>query len=114
MIDGMPGEQPVDATEFATRHPLLVVAGCYLADERLLGWLAAYAYAGGHLILGPRTGYSDAEGRARAEVAPATLSECAGVSYGEYSNLTTNVPLVSTPERWQLIRSTNKSMPADT
>ncbi|WP_211231838.1 beta-galactosidase [Amycolatopsis balhimycina] len=98
VIDGTPDGQPVDAAEFATRQPLLVVAGCYLADERLLGWLAAYADAGGHLILGPRTGYADTEGRARAEIAPAKLTEYAGVSYGEYSNLTTNVPLVSTPD----------------
>jgi beta-galactosidase len=41
--------------------------GLYLADDTTLDWLAAYAHAGGHLVLGPRTGYADHEARARHE-----------------------------------------------
>src|SRR3982074_1087164 len=41
-----------------------------LAAAAPLDWLAAYAYAGGHLVLGPRTGYADHEARARHEPAP--------------------------------------------
>ena len=49
----------------AAELPVLVVPGLLVADDALLDWLRAYAAAGGHLVLGPRTGYGDAEGRAR-------------------------------------------------
>ncbi len=37
----------------------------YAADDAVLDRLQAYAEAGGHLVLGPRTGYGDHEARAR-------------------------------------------------
>ena len=43
--------------------PVLVVPALFTASEGDLDRLAAYAGAGGHLVLGPRTGYADAEGR---------------------------------------------------
>jgi beta-galactosidase len=76
-------------------HRVVVVSGLYLADDATLDWLVAYAEAGGHLVLGPRTGYGDPEGRARAEVAPARLREAAGVRYDEFSNLTAALPVTS-------------------
>ncbi|WP_344190402.1 beta-galactosidase [Kribbella karoonensis] len=72
-------------------HPVLVVPGLYLADDELLAQLVAYAEAGGHLVVGPRTGYADREARARTDVQPAGLAAAAGVSYDEYSNLTTDL-----------------------
>lgn len=71
----------------AAEVPVLVVPGLLVADDPLLMWLLEYAAAGGHLVLGPRTGYGDAEGRARLEVKPALLAEPAGVHYQEFSNL---------------------------
>jgi beta-galactosidase len=68
-------------------HPVVVVPGLCLADDDLLARLVAYAAAGGHLVVGPRTGYADREARARTEVQPAVLSAAAGVWYDEYSNL---------------------------
>jgi beta-galactosidase len=85
------GEDPAD---FADRRPVLVVPGLYIADDATLDWLVAYAEAGGHLVLGPRTGYGDEEARARAEVAPARLSEAAGAWYEEFTNLAEPVPVV--------------------
>ncbi|WP_194911028.1 beta-galactosidase [Catenulispora rubra] len=76
----------------AGRHPVLIAAGLYLADDATLDWLAAYAHAGGHLVLGPRTGYGDQEARARHEPAPARLVEAAGVWYDEFSNLDAELP----------------------
>ncbi len=78
------GLAPADA---ARLHPVLVATGLYVVEDDMLDWLLAYAAAGGHLVLGPRTGYGDHEGRARAESAPARLREAAGVAYDEFCNL---------------------------
>ena len=59
----------------------------YIADDATLDWLAAYAAAGGHLVLGPRTGYADHEARARTEPAPGTAGRGGGGRYDEFSNL---------------------------
>jgi len=73
--------------------PVLVVPGLYLADDALLKQLMAYAAAGGHLVVGPRTGYADHEARARTATMPAGLAAAAGVSYDEYSNLSAELPV---------------------
>ncbi|HEX8868000.1 MAG TPA: beta-galactosidase trimerization domain-containing protein, partial [Lentzea sp.] len=69
------------------QHRVLVVPALHLADDATLDRLAAYAHAGGHLVIGPRTGYADQEARARRERAPGRLVEAAGVHYDEFSNL---------------------------
>ncbi|MEV8098444.1 beta-galactosidase [Kitasatospora sp. NPDC085879] len=79
--------------EAARRHPVLVAPALYLAEDSLLDWLAAYAHAGGHLVLGPRTGYADHEARARHEPAPARLVTAAGAWYDELSNLSADLPV---------------------
>jgi beta-galactosidase len=76
---------------------VLVVPALYLAADSTLDWLAAYADAGGHLVLGPRTGYADHEARARQEAAPGRLTDAAGVSYDEFSNLVREIPVRSAP-----------------
>ncbi len=82
-----------DPSAFAASHPVLVVPGFYVATDSELIFLRDYAAAGGHLVVGPRTGYGDHEARARPAVAPAFLSDAAGVSYDEFSNLDTPVAL---------------------
>ncbi|TYB64327.1 beta-galactosidase [Nonomuraea sp. PA05] len=84
------GEEPAVV---AGRHPVLVAAGLYVADDATLDWLAAYAAAGGHLVIGPRTAYADHEARARREVQPARLAEVAGAWYEEFSNLDGELPV---------------------
>ncbi|MFC3897507.1 beta-galactosidase [Lentzea rhizosphaerae] len=79
--------------EAAARHPVLIAAALYVVDDATIDWLEAYARAGGHLVLGPRTAYADHEARARPEIAPARLVEAAGVRYDEFSNLRTPVPV---------------------
>jgi len=81
----------------ASTHPVLVVPALYVVDNATLDWLAAYAQAGGHLVLGPRTAYADHEARARQESAPGRLTEVAGVHYDEFSNLTQDIPLNAVP-----------------
>lgn len=87
-----------DAASLAASHPVLVVAGLYAADDALLTLLREYASAGGHLIIGIRTGYGDEEARARRAVAPAVLEEVAGASYEEFSNLDAELSLTSNHE----------------
>ncbi|MDQ0947900.1 beta-galactosidase [Streptomyces phaeochromogenes] len=71
--------------------PVLVAPAFYAADDTTLDRLLAYAEAGGHLVLGPRTAYADHEARARTEEQPARLAEAAGVTYDEFSNLGTGL-----------------------
>ncbi|MDX6354116.1 MAG: beta-galactosidase [Streptomyces sp.] len=90
------GRRPGITPEHAVRqHPVLLVPGLYLADDITLDWLKAYAEAGGHLVLAPRTAYADQEGRARTDRMPARLAEAAGVWYDEFSNLTDDLPVVA-------------------
>jgi beta-galactosidase GanA len=48
-------------------YPVPVVPSLYIAGDQTLDLLRSYALAGGHLVLGPRTGYADTEARARAD-----------------------------------------------
>ncbi|MBK6011065.1 beta-galactosidase [Streptomyces sp. MBT53] len=88
------GMTPQEAVE---RHPVLVAPALYVVDDSTLDWLEAYAHAGGHLVLGPRTGYADHEARARHEPAPGRLVAAAGVQYDEFGNLTQDVPVRAVP-----------------
>ncbi|GAA1447463.1 beta-galactosidase [Leifsonia poae] len=76
-----------DAADLVAQYPVLVAVAEYVADDAALDALRAYAEAGGHLVLGIRTGYGDELARARRGVAPDRLHEAAGVWYDEYSNL---------------------------
>ncbi|WP_330350798.1 beta-galactosidase [Streptomyces sp. NBC_00582] len=89
-----PGLTPEEAVH---RHPVLVVPALYVVDDATIDWLGAYARAGGHLVLGPRTAYADHEARARHEQAPARLVEAAGVRYDEFSNLAGPIPVRAVP-----------------
>ena len=86
------GRSPADV---AAELPVLIVPGLLVADDDLLDWLRDYAAAGGHLVIGPRTAYGDAEGRARIEAKPGRLAEAAGVRYQEFSNLDHEIAVVS-------------------
>ncbi|MGH3169234.1 MAG: beta-galactosidase, partial [Trebonia sp.] len=83
------------AERAARDFPVLVASGLYVADDETLEWLRAYALSGGHLVLGPRTGYADQEACARADRMPARLADIAGASYDEYSNVASTVRVVS-------------------
>ena len=75
------------AAELAARFPVLIAPGFYAASDDDLDLLREYAAAGGHLVIGVRTGYGDDEARARVAIAPDRLHEAAGVHYEEFSNL---------------------------
>jgi len=82
-----------DAAALVERWPVLVVPALYVADDELLDLLGAYAAAGGHLVIGFRSGYADPEARPRAEVMPGRLREAVGATYQEYTNLGVPVAL---------------------
>ncbi|KAB8161409.1 beta-galactosidase [Streptomyces sp. 3MP-14] len=86
-----------DPVELAARHPLLVAAGLLVADDALLRRLERYAAAGGHLVLGVRTGYGDEEARARLERKPAHLDGAAGAWYDEIATLDGPLPVRAAP-----------------
>lgn len=81
--------------ELVVRYPVLVAPALYVAGDDVLAHLRAYAEAGGHLVLGIRTGYGDELARARWEVAPARLADAAGLHYDIYSNLVAPLPVVA-------------------
>ena len=82
-----------DAADAAARYPVLIAAAFYTAADEDLDFLVGYAQAGGHLVVGPRTGYGDREGRARTQRAPARIADAAGVWYDEMASLPSPVPV---------------------
>ncbi len=78
------------------RFPVLLVPAHFTASDDDLDRLAAYARAGGHLVLGPRTGHADTEGRVRADRAAARLGEVAGTWFEETSSLAEPVAVTGT------------------
>jgi beta-galactosidase len=85
----------VPAEELAARYPVLVAPALYVADDAVLRHLSDYAAAGGHLVIGIRTGYGDELARARNSVAPGPLAEAARLHYDEYSNLDAPLPVTA-------------------
>jgi len=95
LVDPTGRRSGITPEQAVRQHPVLLVPGLYLADDITLDWLKAYAEAGGHLVLAPRTAYADQEGRARTDRMPARLAEAAGVWYDEFSNLTDDLTVVA-------------------
>lgn len=85
----------IEPASFVGQQPVLVVPSLYVADDSILAWLVEYAEAGGHLVVGIRTGYGDHLARARSAVAPGPLAEAAGITYEEYSSLDTAVAVMA-------------------
>ncbi|WP_223627349.1 beta-galactosidase [Microbacterium sp. EST19A] len=85
--------QLTDAAALLARYPAVIVAALFAASDRTLEILAEYARRGGRLIVGPRTGYADDQGRMRVSTAPAVLGPLAGVGYREFAAPPEPVPL---------------------
>jgi beta-galactosidase len=82
-----------DPAAAAARYPVLIAAAFYTAADEDLDFLVSYARAGGHLVVGPRTGYGDREGRARIARAPARIADAAGAWYEEMASLPSPLPV---------------------
>ncbi|MDO5661355.1 MAG: beta-galactosidase, partial [Brachybacterium sp.] len=83
--------------EIARTRPVLVAQSMYIASDEDLELLRAYAEAGGHLVLLPRTGIADTDAVVRAEVMPGALRGPAQVRYEESTALRAATSVVSAP-----------------
>ena len=72
---------------------MLIAAAFFTAADEDLDFLIDYAQAGGHLVVGPRTGYGDREGRAHTERVPGRITDAAGVWYDEMASLPSPAPV---------------------
>ena len=94
--------QVVGETQDWERFPVVVAPALYIASDDLAERLVAYARSGGHLVLTFRSGYADADGRARAMRAPGPLREAVGASYQEYANLTSGIRVTAGGDSYQM------------
>jgi beta-galactosidase len=81
----------------AARWPVLVVPAFYVAQDAELAYLKEYAEAGGHLVLGFKSGYADDNARPRPAVMPGVLRPAVGASYDEYTNIPGPVAVTAEP-----------------
>ena len=80
-------------SELAESYRLLIVPGLYVAPDAVLDVLRDYVAAGGHLVLGPRTGYADEWAVARSTSQPGGLADLAGADYQEFTTLRDDPPI---------------------
>ncbi len=80
-----------------SQYRIIVVPPLYIADDALLRKLAGFAENGGHLVLGPKSGFCDENSTVRWTKAPGPLRKAAGFYYQEFSNLKQELPLKDDP-----------------
>lgn len=84
-------------TEDLSSYRLIVVPPLYIADDALLGRLAAYVKDGGRLVVSFKSGFCNEFSTVRWTLAPGPLREAAGFSYQEFSNLKRPLALAGDP-----------------
>jgi beta-galactosidase len=92
-----PQQLPDNPRDMAERWPVLVVPAFYVAQDSELAYLKEYAEAGGHLVLGFKSGYADGSARPRPAVMPGVLRQAVGASYDEYTNIPRPVAVTAEP-----------------
>jgi beta-galactosidase len=80
-----------------TGYDVLLVPPLYVASDALLEKIAAFAKAGGHVLLTLKSGFTNEWNTARWTRAPGLLREAAGLSYQEFSSLKEPLPLKGDP-----------------
>lgn len=78
-------------------YSLVIVPPLYIADDGLLGRLAAYVKNGGHILLAFKSGFCNEYSTVRWTLAPGPLREAAGFYYQEFSNLAKPLALKGDP-----------------
>lgn len=84
------------AAELAN-YKVLLVPPLYIADDALLRRLSDYVRQGGRIVMTFKSGFANENSAARAELAPGPLSQAAGFTYQEFSNLETPLSLRGDP-----------------
>ncbi len=77
----------------------LVIAAPHLIDEQIAGELARFVEAGGHLVLGVRSGFKNNDNSLWQQRQPALLQLLAGVHVDEYYALREPIPVSPRPNR---------------
>jgi beta-galactosidase len=78
-------------------YDVLLVPPLYVASDALLGKIADFAKAGGHVLLTLKSGFTNEWNTVRWTRAPGPLREAAGVSYQEFSSLKEPLKLKGDP-----------------
>ena len=78
-------------------YKLIVVPPLYVASDSALSKLSDYVQNGGHLVLGPKSGFCNEYSTVRWTMAPGPLRQAAGFRYQEFSNLRQPLPLKGDP-----------------
>lgn len=80
-----------------SNYKVILVPPLYVASDAVLKRLAEYVHAGGHLVVGFKSGFCNEYSAVRWEMAPGPLREAAGVHYQEFSSLQRPVALKDDP-----------------
>jgi beta-galactosidase len=78
-------------------YRLIAVPPLYVASDELLGRLVEYVRNGGHLIMAPKSGFTNEFDTVRWTMAPGPLREAAGFHYQEFSILKSPLALKGDP-----------------
>lgn len=70
--------------EDLSKYKLVVVPALYAASDQTLNRLNAYTKAGGHVVYGIRSGFSDQDVKVRTTVQPGIIREAVGASYSQF------------------------------
>jgi len=65
-------------------YAVVVVPSLYSAPDALLDQLAAFVRSGGHVVWGPRSGWSDEHVKVRSTAQPGRIAEVCGASYSQF------------------------------
>lgn len=91
-------DQLKDPAHFLKDHPIFCVPAYFISDDKTLNFMNEYSQLGGHLIVGPRTGYGNMYGTIRTDLPPKIMRNASKITYNETSNLNKPVKVVSKSE----------------
>ncbi len=73
-----------DVDAACSRYRVIVVPALYAADEALLKRINHYVEAGGHALIGFKSGFSDENVKVRTGRQPGVVNECCRISYSQF------------------------------
>jgi beta-galactosidase len=85
-----------DAKDFSS-YKMLIVPSLYVADDALLKRITDYVKAGGRVVMGFKSGFTNENTMVRQTMAPGPLREALGFHYQEFSNLAQPLTLKDDP-----------------
>ena len=88
---------PTTSAAELANYKVLLVPPLYIADDALLRRLSDYVRQGGRIVMTFKSGFANENSAARAELGPGPLSQAAGFTYQEFSNLETPLSLRGDP-----------------